>query len=207
MQRKFSLPGGCVLLTLWLAKGCLDSVDDPFNATRRFVAPRKVKGPFLASPLRTPDDGSSPVALASVSAASSPISINPTVAGLQAGISYHSGDVNVGVTSLYNVFYGDWTGSLPHSDALAVSIFNNFSTYIGQTPWYNILSTYWETGGATPTSAALAGSFFIQDCGYQKNLTYNAVPDILRCSIRKGHVAATPGSSDNVYLFIVSEGK
>ena len=129
----------------------------------------------------------------------------PTVTGVQANISYHSGEINVGVTSIYNVFYGDWSGALPHSDSVAVDIFNTFSANIGATPWYNILTTYWETGGSTPTSAVLGGSFFIQDCGYRKHLTYNAVVDTLRCNIRKGHIAVTPGSSD-VYLFIVSEG-
>ena len=205
MNRRF-LPSGCVLVTLWLANGCQDSADGRFNATRRFVAPRKVGGPFIASSFRAQHDDSSPVALADASLASSPATMNPTVAGLQAGISYHSGDVNVGVSSIYNVFYGDWSGVLPHSNALAVSIFNEFSSHIGQTPWYSILSTYWQTGGATPSSAVLTGSFFVQDCGYRKNLSYTAITDILRCGIRKGHIAATPGSSDNVYLFIVSEG-
>ena len=144
----------------------------------------------------TPDDGSTPVGLRGVS-----------VVGLQAGISYHSGDVNVGVTSLYNVFYGNWTGALPHSDALAVSIFNNFSAYIGQTPWYNILSTYWETGGATPTSAALAGSFFIDRANYMRSLSKSDVLQVISTAIQQGTIPATSGSSNNVYLFIVPEGK
>ena len=144
----------------------------------------------------TPDDGSTPVGLRGAS-----------VAGRQAGISYHSGDVNVGVTSLYNVFYGDWSGALPHSNSLAVSILNEFSTYIGQTPWYNILSTYWETGGATPTSAVLKGAYFIDRANYMRSMSKSDVLQVISTAIQQGTIPTTAGSSNNVCLFIVPEGK
>ena len=160
----------------------------------------------VAESLDIPDDGSAKkILLRGVSVASNSTTMNPTVAGLQAGISYHSGEVNVGVTSIYNVFYGDWSGVLPHSNALAVSIFNDFSAYIGQTPWYNILTTYWETGGATPTSAELKGSYFINNENYLRSLSQDDISQMFTAAIHQGTIPV-PDSSHNVYLLIVSEG-
>ena len=130
----------------------------------------------------------------------------PTVTGVQANISYHSGEINVGVTSIYNVFYGDWSGALPHSDSVAVDIFNTFSANIGATPWYNILTTYWETGGSTPTSAVFDGYYFINSTSYPTSLSTNDIIDVLSIAAYQGAIPVSPGSSDNVYLFIVSEG-
>ena len=131
---------------------------------------------------------------------------NPTLTGVQADISYHSGEINVGVTSIYNVFYGDWSGALPHSDSVAVDIFNTFSANIGATPWYNILTTYWETGGSTPTSAVFDGYYFINSTSYPTSLSTNDIIDVLSIAAYQGAIPVSPGSSDNVYLFIVSEG-
>jgi hypothetical protein len=125
----------------------------------------------------------------------------------QAGIFYHGGPISTGTTSLYNVFYGDFSGRLTHSNPRAVNVFNNFTAYIGSSAWFNITTTYWDSKNQIPRNAAWNGTYFINSTigSYPTSISDNDIQSILTRNIIAGKLYATPGFANNVYVFIVSE--
>jgi len=54
------------------------------------------------------------------------------------GISYHGGPVMLGTTSVYFIWYGNWSGNT------ADSILSNLATNVGSSPYFNINTTYYD---------------------------------------------------------------
>ena len=71
-------------------------------------------------------------------------------------MAYHGGPI-AGRMNVYYIYYGDFSGSS------TPSIVADFTSNIGSSPYFNILSTYWS-GSHTPIDTRLqyAGSVFVQ---------------------------------------------
>jgi len=60
----------------------------------------------------------------------------PGGGGTSNGIVYHGGPVMLGTTTVYYIWYGDWSGNS------ATTILTDFAQNIGGSPYYNINTTY-----------------------------------------------------------------
>ncbi|MEQ1949260.1 MAG: hypothetical protein ABL995_18855 [Bryobacteraceae bacterium] len=70
------------------------------------------------------------------------------------GIDYHGGPVMVNGANMYYIWYGNWS-----TRPLASGILTNFANNIGNSPYYNINTTYFNAANANVTGAVtLAGS-------------------------------------------------
>jgi len=55
------------------------------------------------------------------------------------GVNYHGGPVMLGTTSVYYIWYGNWTGNS------ATTILTDLAKYIGGSQYFNINTTYYTT--------------------------------------------------------------
>ena len=62
---------------------------------------------------------------------------------------------------------------------------------IGGTPWYNILSTFWDKFGGSPHNAVFNGSFFVNQSNYPTSINqYDLEQTILKANILEGKIFA-----------------
>lgn len=74
----------------------------------------------------------------------------PTATGY--GVYYHGGPVMGGVTNIYYIWYGNWTGDN------ARTLLTNFAKNIGGSPYFNINTTYGTSSTAIVNSVKYAGA-------------------------------------------------
>ena len=69
------------------------------------------------------------------------------------GINYHGGPVILNTTSIYYIWYGNWSGNT------AVTILTDLANSIGGSPYFNINTTYYNGSSVhVSNSVALSGS-------------------------------------------------
>jgi hypothetical protein len=111
------------------------------------------------------------------------------------GISYHGGPVMLGTTSIYYIWYGNWTGSS------APSILNDFAKGVGGSPYFNINSTYYDGSNRhVSNSVQLAASTTV---AYPRgtSLSDAAIQGVVSDAINSG---ALPKNPNGVYFVLTS---
>jgi hypothetical protein len=111
------------------------------------------------------------------------------------GIFYHGGPVMTGTTTMYYIWYGNWSGNS------AVSILTDLAQNIGPSPYFNINSTYTDGSGnhvandvnysGSTTDAYSAGTA----------LTDSAIQGVVASAINSGRL---PKDSNAVYFVLTS---
>jgi hypothetical protein len=71
----------------------------------------------------------------------------------------------VGTTKLYNIYHGNWNNN-GYSNTNTIDIITQFTTGVGQSSWYRILTTYWDYTGGTPIDSVFIGNYFVNTAGY-----------------------------------------
>lgn len=78
-----------------------------------------------------------------------------------------------------------------HSSPAAAKILDTFMTGIGNTAWYNIMSTYWDKYGGVPKNGVFNGSFFVNQSNYATSINqYDLEQRILKANILEGKIFA-----------------
>jgi hypothetical protein len=122
--------------------------------------------------------------------------------GETAPIRYHQGDVMTSsANKIYFLWYGNWAGDT------APAILDNLAQNLGGSPFYSIVSTYYDKYGTTvPTSIAFGGEIF--DSGsLGTSLGGSGVLTLITNAITSGQLPRDP---NGVYLVLgatnVTEG-
>src|SRR5579872_3224603 len=111
------------------------------------------------------------------------------------GIDQHDGPVMGAPVNVYYIWYGNWSGNT------ATTILPDLANSIGNSPYWNINTTYYDTRGAHVTSTVrLAGS---TTDAYSRgtNLTDTGVAGVVSDAITSGRL---PADSAGVYFVLTS---
>jgi hypothetical protein len=71
------------------------------------------------------------------------------------GIGYHGGPLLLGTPNVYYIWYGNWNQAGTDNNAAGQSILTDLANNIGGSPYYNILTTYYQ-GSASTSATGLA---------------------------------------------------
>jgi len=111
------------------------------------------------------------------------------------GISYHGGPVMLGTTNVYFIWYGNW------SNNIATTIFFDFSSHIGCSPYFNITTTYYN-GANTHVSNSVAFAASTTDAYSQGSvLSDSGVQNVVSSAIGAGRL---PSDTNGVYFVLTS---
>lgn len=86
-----------------------------------------------------------------------------------------------------------------------MEILNHFTSNIGNSAYFNILSTYWDASNIRPSSVHHNGTFFIHPIHYSKTISQDQLGSILQNAIVKGDIYANPGYENNYYNIFPSD--
>lgn len=106
------------------------------------------------------------------------------------GIFYHGGPVMVGTkNNIYYIYYGDsWKN---HS--LAIHVLNNFATFVGGSPWYNIETTYYNGYNVKVSKVVhFAKNVTVSDVTYGKALSDGNIASIVQDALLSGNLPTDP---------------
>ena len=113
------------------------------------------------------------------------------------GIADHGGPLILGMTKIYYIWYGNWTGN----NAPAISILTNLAQHIGGSPYFNINTTYTNGAGqAVSNSVAFAGSA-TANYSRGRSLGDNDIATIVMRAISTGGL---PQDTNGVYFVLTS---
>lgn len=118
---------------------------------------------------------------------------------------YHNGQVLTGIQNMYFVFYGCWETpacSPFEGDEAAMTVLNQFSALIGNTPYLAINTTYSDTTGQSATATIIAGGYSVDNSyshGY--DLTEADIQGIITDQIINFRL---PADSHGIYVVIAS---
>jgi hypothetical protein len=111
------------------------------------------------------------------------------------GINYHGGPVQLGTTSVYLIWYGNWSANT------ATSIIPSFVTSDSGSPYFNINTTYYN-GAGTKVSNSLSLAGQASDAYSQgSSLSDNGVQAVVQRAISTGSL---PANSAAVYFVLTS---
>ena len=111
------------------------------------------------------------------------------------GISYHGGPVILGTTSVYYIWYGNWSGNT------ASSILTDLANNIGGSPYFNINTTYSDGSGRHVTNAVAFKSSIDNNYSQGTTLSDASVKTVVANALTSG---ALPYDSNGVYFVLTS---
>lgn len=134
----------------------------------------------------------------------SPAAKSPT-SKTGSGISYHGGPVMTSNTSIYYIWYGNWSGNS------ATSILTDFANNIGGSPYYNINTTYYNGSGSRVLNNSSSPKLFstqatVTDYPYGTSLSDANIQQIVTAAItpQGSTQAALPNDPNGVYFVLTS---
>ena len=111
-------------------------------------------------------------------------------------IRYHNGPVISGTVKVYYIWYGNWTNSP------AQTILGNLANSIGNSPYFNINTTYYSTPPQTSVSGAvLNGGSVFDNYSHGTSLSDAAIQAIVTAQINSH---ALPNDPNGVYFVLTS---
>jgi len=112
------------------------------------------------------------------------------------GIFYHNGPVMLGITNVYYIWYGNWSGNT------ATTILTDFAQKIGGSPYFNINTTYYN-GSNTKVSNAVSYASSTDDA-YSRgtSLSDSAIQGVVSDAITSGRL---PLDTNGVYFVLTSQ--
>lgn len=115
------------------------------------------------------------------------------------GISYHNGPVMKGTVNVYYIYYGNWASLNPTADA----IFTDWAQHIGNSPYYNINTTYGDTIGNVSASVAYVSSINVPSSTYGTSLNDGNIYSIVADALNAGTL---PTDANGVYFVLTARG-
>ncbi|MFO0724536.1 MAG: hypothetical protein U1E65_12175 [Myxococcota bacterium] len=111
------------------------------------------------------------------------------------GINYNGGPVMLGTTSVYYIWYGNWTGNS------ATSILTDLAQNLGGSRYYNINTTYYDSLNRHISNAVAYGGSTTDNYSRGTALTDANVQSIVTAAISSGRL---PLDANAVYFVLTS---
>jgi len=111
------------------------------------------------------------------------------------GINYHGGPVILGATNVYYIWYGNWSGNT------ATSILPDLVTGLNGSPYYNINTTYYNSGPVAVSNAMNLIKQSVTGSNYSTALSDADVTAVVSNAITSG---ALPADGNGVYFVLTS---
>jgi len=122
------------------------------------------------------------------------LSLAGTAAAGATGLIYHGGPVLLGTTTVYYVFYGDWS-----AEATQTAVLTTFAQCVGGSSYYNINTTYYDGAGRHVSNSVAYGGSVADNYSHGRSLTDAAVKAIVSGAISSG---AFPADAHAVYFVL-----
>jgi len=110
------------------------------------------------------------------------------------GINYHGGPVILGTTSVYYIWYGNWSGNS------ATTILTDFASKIGGSPYFNINTTYYDGAGTKVSNAVSFHGTTTDNYSHGTALSDANIQSIVSDAISNG----LPKDANAVYFVLTS---
>ena len=110
------------------------------------------------------------------------------------GINYHNGPVMTSPINVYYIWYGSWTGNT------AVAILEDLIKGIGGSPYWNINTTYYQTGGTKVSNIVNFGGSTFKTAYLGLSLTDAQIKQVVTDAINGG----VPNDQNGVYFVLTS---
>jgi hypothetical protein len=111
------------------------------------------------------------------------------------GINYHGGPLILGMTNVYYIWYGNWSGNT------ATSILSNFASSIGGSSYFNINTTYYDGNNVHVANSVFLANQTYDSYSLGSNLGDADIKSIVTASINSGALPADPNA---VYFVMTS---
>lgn len=111
------------------------------------------------------------------------------------GISYHGGPVLTSTTNVYYIWYGNWSGNS------AVTILTDLASNIAPSPYYNINTTYSQSGGVFVKNAVHFAGSTTDSYSHGTTLSDSAVLAVVSSAISSGRL---PKDTNALYFVLTS---
>ncbi|MDP9121956.1 MAG: EXORDIUM family protein [Acidobacteriota bacterium] len=111
------------------------------------------------------------------------------------GIFYHGGPVMLGTNHVYYIWYGNWGGNS------AINILQDLANTMGGTPYWNIETTYTQSGGGRVSNSLRFGGSSFDSYSQGSAVDDNGIANIVANALNTG---ALPLDSTGVYLVLTS---
>ena len=113
-------------------------------------------------------------------------------------VEYHPAPVLTGVSSLYVIYYGDWSTPERTKDVFIIS---DFLSTLGSSPYFQIAARYPNTSGQAPSGGLLYGGAAIDRYSHGPTVSDADVADIVSGQILNGELALDPSG---IYIVMAS---
>ena len=111
------------------------------------------------------------------------------------GINYHGGPVMLGTTTVYYIWYGNWSGNT------ATTILTDFAQNVGGSPYYNINTTYYDGTNTHVSNSVAFGGATNDNYSFGTSLTDANIQSVVANAISSG---ALPKNANAVYFVLTS---
>ncbi len=111
------------------------------------------------------------------------------------GIFYNGGPVMLGTTTVYYIWYGNWTGNT------APTILNNFASNVGGSPYFNINTTYYDANKVHVSNSVVFGGSTTDNYSQGTTLNDAGVRTVVSNALTGNKL---PTDSNAVYFVLTS---
>jgi len=110
-------------------------------------------------------------------------------------MKYHGGPVMLGMTNVYYIWYGNWSGNS------ATTILADFASTIGRSPYFNINTTYYNGGGTHVSNAVSYLGSTMDNYSQGTSLSDSQIQTVVSSAISSGRL---PKDTNGVYFVLTS---
>ena len=112
------------------------------------------------------------------------------------GITYHGGPVMLGTTTVYFIWYGNWSGNS------ATTILTDLAQHIGGSPYFNINTTYYNGSNQHVSNSVSYGGSTTDSYSRGTSLSDSAIQGVVSDAISQGRL---PKNTSAVYFVLTSK--